>query len=184
MPFAIYEFCNYPNTLWQGPSYQYKDCIDYLTSCGDTQINTSTIMTYPPLYPRGTGTQISSGLRQCISGMEGQNIDKAVTIIITDEVSGEGRNIWNAAFTDGGRGDGKSCDEILRSYGPTFYIGIGAWSSKEQGEKDMETLSRNFNNYYGKNNYAVCLFESINPNNNNATIALAGNLVKMAQMTK
>ena len=73
---------------------------------------------YPPFYPRGA-TNIASGLRECIRGMQGQKLDKAVTIIITDEVSGEGLNIWNAAFASAPDSD-KSCDEVLRSYGPRF----------------------------------------------------------------
>ncbi len=183
--FAIYEFNSYGHTLWKGPSYDYVDCMDYLTSCGnETPIlgPNGTITAYPPFYPRGS-TSIASGLRECIRGMQGQKLDKAVTIVITDEVSNEGQNIWNAAFSGAPNSD-KSCDELLRSYGPVFYIGIGAWNDKQRGEQAMKNLSKNFDNYYGKKNYAICIFESINPNNNNSTMALAGNLVKMAQMTK
>ena len=147
--FAIYEFNSYPHTLWKGPSYAYQEAIDYLTSCGlDKAIEDGSKYCLPSFLPPWRN-QHRFGLRECIRGMQGQKLDKAVTIIITDEVSGEGLNIWNAAFASAPDSD-KSCDEVLRSYGPVFYIGIGSWAMKERGERDMDTLSKNFDQYYGK----------------------------------
>ena len=117
--------------------------------------------------------------------MEGQGIDKAVTIVITDMWDQNGDYIFNAAASDAGRGDGKSCDEVLRAYGPTFYIAIADFHSKAMGEKGMAELSRRLNEMHGKNiNPAPGLFEAIDPSNSGSAISLGGGMAKMAQMTK
>ena len=139
---------------------------------------------YLPFYPRG-GTNIPSGLRECIRGMEGQGIDKAVTIVITDMWDANGDYIFNAAMSDAGRGDGKSCDEVLRAYGPTFYIAIADYNSKQQGEQGMAKLSARLNEVHGKNiNPPPGLFEAIDHTNSSSAISLGGGMAKMAQMTK
>ena len=61
-----------------------------------------------------------------------------------------GDYIFNAAMADAGRNDGKSCDEVLRSYGPVFYIAIADIGSKTQGERGMAELSRKLNEVHGK----------------------------------
>ena len=182
--FAIYEFESYPNVLWKGVSYQHQDAIDYITSYDMGHIGYGRSFGFLPFYPRG-GTNIPSGLRECIRGMEGQSLDKAVTIVITDMWDQTGDYIFNAAMSDSGRGDGKSCDEVLRSYGPTFYIAIADWGSKQRGEQGMAELSRRLNEVHGKNiNPAPGLFEAIDSNSAGSAIKLGGGMAKMAQMTK
>jgi hypothetical protein len=117
--------------------------------------------------------------------MEGQGIDKAVTIVITDMWDQNGDYIFNAAMADAGRGDGKSCDEVLRAYGPTFYIAIADIGSKIPGERGMAELSRRLNEVHGKNiNPPPGLFEAIDSSNSSSAINLGGGMAKMAQMTK
>jgi len=88
-------------------------------------------------------------------------------------------------MSDAGRGDGKSCDEVLRAYGPTFYIAIADINSKTQGEKGMAELSRRLNEVHGKNiNPAPGLFEAIDSTSDKSAISLGGGMAKMAQMTK
>ncbi len=182
--FAIYEFESYPNVLWKGVSYQHQDAIDYITSYDMGHLGYGRSFGFLPFYPRG-GTNIPSGLRECIRGMEGQGLDKAVTIVITDMWDTDGSYIFNAAMADAGRNDGKSCDEVLRSYGPVFYIAIADIGSKTQGEKGMAELSRKLNEVHGKNiNPAPGLFEAIDSSSAGSAIKLGGGMAKMAQMTK
>ena len=117
--------------------------------------------------------------------MDGQGIDKAVTIVITDMWDQSGDYIFNAAASDAGMGNGKSCDEVLRAYGPTFYIAIADYGSKEAGERGMAALSRRLNEMHGKNiNPPPGLFEAIDSSNSSSAISLGGGMAKMAQMTK
>ena len=182
--FAIYEFESSPNVLWKGPSYQHQDAIDYITSYDMGNMGHGRSFGFLPFYPRG-GTNIPSGLRECIRGMEGRGIDKAVTIVITDMWDQDGSYIFNAAASDAGLSNGKSCDEVLRAYGPTFYIAIADIGSKTAGERGMHELSLKLNNLHGKNiTPPPGLFEAIDSTNAGSAIKLGGGMAKMAQMTK
>ena len=183
--FAIYEFESHPHVLWKGPSYAHSDAIDYITSYdyGGTGATQGRSFGYLPFYPRG-GTNVASGLRECIKGMLGQGIDKAVTIVISDIVDSSGDFFFNQAMASS-MIDGKSCDEVLRSFGPTFYISIGDMGSKTMGDAGMKGFSEQLNNFYGKKiTPAPGLFEGIDSNSNASTVSLGGGLAKMAQMTK
>lgn len=185
--FAIYEFESYPNVLWKGPSYEHTDAINYITSydmSSGAGRHQGRSFGYLPFYPRG-GTNIPSGLRECIAGMMGKGIDKAVTIVITDMWDQNGDYIFNAAMSDSGLGDGRSCDEVLRNFGPTFYIAIADMGSKTQGERGMAELSRRLGEVHGKKIMPPPgVFEAIDSSSAGSTIKLGGGMAKMAQMTK
>ena len=87
-------------------------------------------------------------------------------------------------MSDAGRGDGEACDEVLRAYGPTFYIAIADYNSKQAGEKGIAELSRKLNEEHAKNITPPGLFEAIDSTNSSSAISLGGGMAKMAQMTK
>lgn len=184
--FAIYNFQSHAAEEWPGPSLAHADCINWMTSYNPSGMSggyRGRSFGYPPFYPRG-GTNIASGLRLCIEGMKRKRMDKAVTILITDMWDASGDYIYNAAFSSSGEGT-KSCDEVLRSYGPVFYLAIGDYGSRSQMKSGQEGLSRRINEFYGKNiNPPPGLYEAINPNNSGSAVTLGGSMAKMARMTQ
>jgi len=134
--FGMFSFSNRGKTEWPAPALDHDDCIDWMLSYYPG--GTAGMGIQVPFSPGG-GTDIPSGMRECIRAMKTKKMDKAVTVIICDMYSYDGSYFYNAAMASDGFGG--TCDATLRKYGPVFYIAIGSESESDNMDAAQEAFS-------------------------------------------
>ena len=191
--FALYAFDSNGYIEWPGPTQQYEEALNWLTSIDSDAF-----------YTRGctnqhAGLQIMvDGCRDGIQNEKGETepIDRAVTILLSDECFNWSRECWHAKD----RVTGTPLDASLRSMGPVYYVGIGSereasgfvagyggtitrsggTSRKEKGTM-VEAAEKH---YKGTDMSKYFMFCCLAADNDDGLMSLAGTFAQLCRMSQ
>ena len=188
--FALYAFDTNGYVEWPGPSQNYEEAINWLTSIDSDAF-----------YHRG-GTQQHAGLQVmvdgCRSGIQNEKgetepIDRAVTILLTDECFNWDRECWNSKD----RISSRPLDACLREMGPVYYVGIGAeseatWFVPSYGGRDPNTNTKHKGtmvqqaeaHYKGVDMDDYFMFCCLSEDTDDGLMHLCGTFAQMCRMTQ
>ncbi len=188
--FALYAFDTRGYVEWPGPSQNYDECINWLTSIDSDAF-----------FHRG-GTQQRAGLQVmvdgCRSGIENEKgetepIDRAVTILLTDECFDFDRECWNTKD----RITNRPLDAMLREMGPMYYVGIGgeseaSWFVPSYGGRDPNTgqtykgtmVEKAETHYKGADLSPYFMFCCLSSDDADGLMHLCGTFAQMCRMTQ
>ena len=192
--FALYAFNTRGYVEWPGPSQNYDEAINWLTSIDSDAF-----------HWRG-GTQQRAGLQIMIDGCrsgipnergETEPIDRAVTILLTDEKFDFDRECWHTRD----RISGKPLDSVLRDMGPVYYVGIGSesqadWFVPAYGGKKIDkttgktkyfggTMAKAAESHYkGADMAPYFMFCCLEEDRDDGLMHLCGTFAQMCRMTQ
>ena len=179
--FSLFAYNTSASVVWDGPSQDYKGCLDYiLADYGPTDNNR-------PFSPGG-GNQMSAGLTLIGETMGQYDFDQSVTVVITDGTFTDDRWAANQCLND----DYTYSDEYIRKMGPLFYVVIGSGldesnmsddpDSKSNCDQTVEAFQNVLREKYGRSMDGCVLGFNILVGDDGNFTDFAGSLVDMARV--
>ena len=167
--FALYAFGNDGSVVWEGPSQQYKECLEWLLASYDPHDASR------PFYAN-SGTVVASGINIVGESLEGYDFDQCVTVLITDGSFRGNRNsdLFNTNYP--------YTDEEVRKLGPLFYVIIGSDNFEQAQIDSVKAFQGTLEEHYKQNMDGCVLGFTVSLGEDGNFADFAGSLVDMAKV--